>query len=148
VILYLSGKDAKVPPRRGLGMTLRSPDEPAGLPSCRETRPMFNVQPINSTPGFRVGLDDDQLGFNVAEPYSFYETALRAPSASSIWWPILICALPEIASVASLREGQAFRQRPCLEARWRRQQFLRQRSRRRYLCASPVRACNLRLQST
>jgi hypothetical protein len=36
---------------------------------------MFNVQPINSTPGFRVGLDDDQLGFNVAEPYSFYETA-------------------------------------------------------------------------
>ena len=73
---------------------------------------------------------------------------LRAPPASSICWPILICALLEIAWVASLREGQAFRQRPCLEARWRRQQFLRQRSPRRCLCASSLPACKLRLQST
>jgi hypothetical protein len=36
---------------------------------------MLNVRPINSTPGFRVGLDDDELGFNIAEPNTFYEDA-------------------------------------------------------------------------
>jgi hypothetical protein len=36
---------------------------------------MFNVRPNNSTPGFRVGFDDDEVGFNVAEPYSFHEVA-------------------------------------------------------------------------
>ncbi len=41
---------------------------------------MFNVRPNNSTPGFRVGFDDDEVGFNVAEPYSFHEVA-PSPSA-------------------------------------------------------------------
>jgi RHS repeat-associated protein len=41
---------------------------------------MFNVRPYNSTPGFRVGFDDDEVGFNVAEPYSFQEVA-PSPSA-------------------------------------------------------------------
>jgi hypothetical protein len=36
---------------------------------------MFNVQPSNFTPGFRVGFDDGELGFNVAEPSSFHEVA-------------------------------------------------------------------------
>ena len=36
---------------------------------------MFNVRPDNSTPGFPAGFDDDQVGFNVAEPYSFHEVA-------------------------------------------------------------------------
>jgi hypothetical protein len=42
---------------------------------------MFNVQPSNFTPGFRVGFDDGELGFNVAEPSSFHEVA-PSPSAT------------------------------------------------------------------
>jgi hypothetical protein len=43
--------------------------------SSWETRLMFNVRPDNFTPGFHVGFDGGEPGFNIAEPDSFHEVA-------------------------------------------------------------------------
>jgi len=51
---------------------------------------MFNVRPNNFTPGFRVGFDGGDLGFNIAEPYSFHEVApspsLNFDLAANLYW--------------------------------------------------------------
>ena len=40
---------------------------------------MFNVRQGDFAPGFRVGHNDDELGFNIAKPYSSDEPT-RSPA--------------------------------------------------------------------
>src|SRR5215468_695927 len=69
---------------------------------------MFNVRPNDFTPGFRVGFDDGEPGFNVAEPYSFHEVApspsLNFDLAANPYWRFGDAGLQPPDAVATSEE--------------------------------------------